>query len=175
MNIEDELLLTEPHFAQGFSAGPRISIAKTNVMDLMGRLNAKGVVMKPKDAEKEIKYKILGKDRETMVPLQARFENPIMVLGYTLRNDQLEIRLKDYISESGASSREGGSQLMKRGVACSLKFQGTYSQGQQVETAKSVLKDFYLQPFYDLISKNEDLALFTFDDVTQTFVKLPGK
>lgn len=143
MKIEDELYLIDRNMVPAGSPVSSRSIRDNNVMDLIDRLKENGIEINPADSEQDIEYKVLETEKKTTVPLQASFKDSVLVVGYHLRNGRLEIGLRDYHKSSGTGGRIGGTVHRQDGIQCSLMFDGTYEEGNQLETAKKVLKEFY--------------------------------
>ena len=143
MKIEDELYLIDKNTVPaGFSVSSR-SIRDRNVRDLIGILNRNRIKINLADSEQDIIYRVLGIEKRSTVPLQTSFEGSVAVVGYNLRNLSLEIGLRDYHERSGGNGRLGGTVHREDGILCSFKFEGTYEEGNKLETAKKVLKEFY--------------------------------
>ncbi|MGM5488423.1 MAG: hypothetical protein ACQESG_05730 [Nanobdellota archaeon] len=143
MRIEDELYLIERNMVPAGAAVPSRSIRDHNIMDLIDKLNDNGIEIDPHDSEQDIQYRVLQNERNSTVPLKASFEDPVAVVGYTLRNRNLEIGIRDYHKSSGTGARLGGTVHRKDGIHCSFTFEGAYEEAILIETAKKVLSDFY--------------------------------
>lgn len=142
MKIEDELYLVDRNMVPAGSQVSSRSIRDYNVLDLIDKLGKDGIEINPRDSEQDIEYIVLGTEKRSTVPLQATFQESVTVVGYSLRNRNLEICLRDYHKSNGSGGL-GGTVHREDGIYCSLKFDGTYSEGSQLETVKEVLKEFY--------------------------------
>ncbi len=143
MRIEDKLyLVCENMVPAGFPVSSN-SIRDHNVIDLINKLKENGIEINPADCEQNIEYIVLGDKKKSTVPLQSSFQNSPTLTGYILRNSELEIILEDYHKKSRADGKMGGTVFREDGILFFFKFNGTYREGNQIESAKIVLEEFY--------------------------------
>jgi len=141
MKIEDELyLVVKSHKPHGATiVAP--SICDHNIDDLIKELKRIGVEIDTSNSEKVITYKIFDVERESTVPLRSSFDDPVKIIGYNLRNERLEMILRDY-HHSEPTGRIGPVPRTD-GIYCRLKVNGTYEDGEVIEPIKKLLREFY--------------------------------
>lgn len=143
MRMEDSVYFTDKDVVWAGHQISSRSIMNYDIMDLIYRLEEEDIKINPADSEQEIKYRVLGDERESTVPLQATFGNLVEVVGYILRNRTLMIEIKDYHEIGGIYRKIGGPVRREDGVQCFFEFNGTDEESHQFGTAKKVLKEFY--------------------------------
>ena len=125
--------------------GKRVS--ESDMGGLIAVLGGAGVQINPSDCEKNINYSYLRRSRDSIVPLLLDLGNHARATSYTLRNEQLEIQLRNH-SQILGSGIHGmiGSRIGSSGVLCEIKFEG-YSGGEKIvgDTLKA-LGDWYGLP-----------------------------
>jgi len=144
MNISEILYFSKRSIGPSGLRVNSKSIRDFKLKDLIDELEKTGVIINLADSEQDIKYKILGVEKEVTVPLQASFEDDVSVVGYHLRNRLLYIGIRDFHKSSGFSKGRLGGQVSRQdGIQCSLVFNGSNNYLNSFESAKNVLEKFY--------------------------------
>ena len=79
---------------EAYFEGRRIS--ESDMGGLIAVLGGAGIKIDSKDCEKNINYSYLRSIRKSIVPLLLDLGNHARAISYTLRNEQLEIQLRDH-------------------------------------------------------------------------------
>ncbi len=134
MEIKDKLFVDEGVF-----------IRSKPISGLIAALNSKGIKINPKDCEQDIEYRILMTLKKATIPLELQLGRCESVVAYTLRNEELEMTLRDHQPYSrGMPGAIGGSHpIGSPGVLCNFKFSGSNEGARIIETAQDVLREFY--------------------------------
>lgn len=122
-------------------------VSESDIGGLMNALEGIGIKIDPNDCEKNISYTYLRRSRDSIVPLLLDLGNHARVTKYILRNEQLEVQLRDH-SQIVGSGIPGmiGSRIGSSGVLCEIKFEGHSGGEGTVRDTLSALRSFYELP-----------------------------
>ena len=71
-------------------------ISNTNIQELLEELRQHGVVVDDSKSSQRVIHSGAGIRKRTSVPLDSKVDGDARIMGYTLRNEELEIGIRDY-------------------------------------------------------------------------------
>lgn len=144
MIIKDELYIIKKERVPAGTHVEYVSIRDKSIRNLVNHLNEIGLKIDLSSCEKEIQYRINRTEKQSMVPFRMPIGQGIETIGYILRNNQLELILRDhYKCLGGRSGIIGGDVRIEDGVHCLMSFDGSYEEARVLEDIKEILNNFY--------------------------------
>ena len=148
MNLEDELRFTIEERRPAGSPISSITVVSKNIKKLIQKFKNEGIEIYLDNSEQDIEYRIDNEEKRSTIPFGFKIngQKNVECVGYHLRNNQLEIILKNYYENSGGiPGRYGGQITTEHGVYCKVSIKGNDDKevNSTFNKAKSILKDFY--------------------------------
>jgi hypothetical protein len=144
MKLESNLYVCKTDIVPAGRENYTAVLKESNIVGLIKKLEERDINIFLDESEKKIKYYVQNNEKESMLPFLIDLPENINVVGYILRNNQLEIKLQDHFEKIGKNGNSfGGPVYFKNGIKCNLIMQGSYEQGKQIGVAEEVINDFY--------------------------------
>lgn len=145
MDIREVFRVTRTTTTPSGLATTNKPLIEENIESLIDLLAEQDIYINLKDSEKHFSYTIRGEEVTSRLPLTEQVSTPINLRGYTLANEHLELRIKDYHTSSAVSTDLGAPALKEAGIECVATLNGSYEEARVLDTARHVIKRFYEQ------------------------------